>query len=66
MPTARKEQRFFKMSGSGNDFVVFSSAGAAQFEEPSAIRALSARGTGVGADGVVFLEKAGRCVTRAR
>jgi diaminopimelate epimerase len=66
MPTARKEQRFFKMSGSGNDFVVFSSAGAAQFEEPSAIRALSARGTGVGADGVVFLEKAGSGDVRMR
>jgi diaminopimelate epimerase len=58
MATVQSEHRFFKMTGSGNDFVVFSSAGGAEFEEASAIRALSARGTGVGADGVVFLEKA--------
>lgn len=50
-------RRFWKMSGSGNDFVVFDSRGTASepLEEPSTIRALSARGTGVGADGVVFV-----------
>jgi diaminopimelate epimerase len=53
-------QRFFKMSGSGNDFVVFAGSDEAtrEFETASAIRTLSARGTGVGADGVVFIEKA--------
>jgi len=45
------------MSGSGNDFVVFD----ARRDDPPAltdqdlVRALSAKGTGVGADGVVFL-----------
>jgi diaminopimelate epimerase len=56
-----KGQHFYKMTGSGNDFVVFDSTGgaAAHLENADTIRSLSARGTGVGADGVVFLEKAG-------
>jgi diaminopimelate epimerase len=47
------------MTGSGNDFVVFNAADGpvSEMENPEAIRILSARGTGVGADGVVFLEK---------
>lgn len=59
MPPRKEHQAFYKMTGSGNDFVVFDSTAsvAAQFENEEAIRALSARGTGVGADGVVFLEK---------
>jgi diaminopimelate epimerase len=61
-------QRFFKMSGSGNDFVVFAAAEDAQreFENPAAIRTLSARGTGIGADGVVFIEKAPKGDVRMR
>lgn len=57
-PTA---QKFYKMTGSGNDFVVFDSTdgAAAHLENADAIRALAARGTGVGADGVVFLERVG-------
>ena len=53
-------RRFWKMSGSGNDFVVFDSrsATAEPLERPEAIQALSARGTGVGADGVVFVAPA--------
>jgi diaminopimelate epimerase len=52
-------QRFYKMTGSGNDFVVFnaSDGAASELENAETIRMLSARGTGVGADGVVFLEK---------
>ena len=51
-------QPFFKMTGSGNDFVVFDSTGgkAAHLENAETVRSLSARGTGVGADGVVFVE----------
>ncbi|HEX2723180.1 MAG TPA: diaminopimelate epimerase [Gemmatimonadaceae bacterium] len=51
-------RRFYKMSGSGNDFVVFDSrdANARDLESVDTVKALSARGTGVGADGVVFLE----------
>ncbi|MEP7065118.1 MAG: diaminopimelate epimerase [Gemmatimonadota bacterium] len=53
---------FWKMSGSGNDFVVFDSrhfeSGDDAWERPEAIRALCARGTGVGADGVVFVTSA--------
>jgi diaminopimelate epimerase len=48
---------FYKMSGSGNDFVFFDlrDGPPGRLEEPDAIRAISARATGVGADGVVFL-----------
>jgi diaminopimelate epimerase len=56
-------RRFWKMSGSGNDFVVFDSRGAESngaWERPDAIQTLCAHGTGVGADGVVFLAEAGR------
>jgi diaminopimelate epimerase len=51
--------RFYKMTGSGNDFVVFAgdTAAAEPFENPRAIQTLAAHGTGVGSDGVVFLEK---------
>ena len=51
-------RRFYKMSGSGNDFVFFdaSDGDLSEVENAAAIRSLSARGTGVGADGVVFLK----------
>jgi len=52
------------MSGSGNDFVVFDvregGATSDPLERPEAIQTLAARGTGVGADGVVFVAKGGR------
>jgi diaminopimelate epimerase len=53
-------RRFWKMSGSGNDFVVIDSRATEKepLERPDAIQTLSARGTGVGADGVVFLAPA--------
>ncbi len=53
-------RRFWKMSGSGNDFVVFDARGSRTdpWERPDAFLALCARGTGVGADGVVFLADA--------
>jgi diaminopimelate epimerase len=61
-------QRFYKMTGSGNDFVVFDATGGVvrHLENAETIRSLSARGTGVGADGVVFLEKAGEGDARMR
>lgn len=54
-------RRFYKMTGSGNDFVVFDVGGeqAPELERPDIIRALCARGTGIGADGVVILGRAG-------
>lgn len=53
-------RQFYKMSGSGNDFVMFDARvePAGELERPEAIQAMSARGTGIGADGVVFLEPA--------
>lgn len=48
---------FFKMSGSGNDFVVVDGrlAGASAILDPQVVRRVCARRTGVGADGVVLL-----------
>lgn len=53
---------FFKMSGSGNDFVFFDtrSEPAGDLETAPVIDRLCARGTGIGADGVVFLGKSAR------
>lgn len=50
--------RFWKLSGSGNDFVFFHTADDLPdaLRTPAGIRAVAARGTGIGADGVVFLE----------
>ena len=61
-------QKFYKMTGSGNDFVVFdlTNGAAAHLENPDDIRSLAARGTGVGADGVVFLERVGQGDVRMR
>ena len=68
MPAFREGQTFFKMTGSGNDFVVFQTepGEVADLEDPGVIRRLSGRGTGVGADGVVFLERAGHGDIRMR
>ena len=66
MAKTQTGQHFFKMTGSGNDFVVFSNGRPGTFDDPATIRSLSARGTGVGADGVVFLEKAGEADVRMR
>lgn len=64
----RRGRAFVKMSGSGNDFVVFDARAepALSLAEESAIRALCARGTGVGADGVVFLEPSSVADVRVR
>jgi diaminopimelate epimerase len=68
MAPRQKGQHFYKMTGSGNDFVVFNSTegAAAHLENGETIRSLSARGTGVGADGVVFIEKASEGDVRMR
>jgi len=60
--------RFYKMTGSGNDFVVFDTTreSVSHLENVDSIKSLSARGTGIGADGVVFLEKAGQGDVRMR
>jgi len=68
MAARKVAQGFYKMTGSGNDFVVFDSTAnaASHLENAESIRSLSARGTGIGADGVVFLEKAGQGDVRMR
>jgi diaminopimelate epimerase len=56
MPAGRA---FYKMSGSGNDFVFFDLADgpAGELATAAGIQELCARGTGVGADGVVFFDR---------
>jgi len=50
-------REFFKLSGSGNDFVFVDARDVppGALERPEVVRSICARGTGVGADGVVFL-----------
>lgn len=52
-------REFYKMSGSGNDFVVVDARAEppGELANPPVIQAVCARGTGVGADGIVFLER---------
>jgi diaminopimelate epimerase len=61
-------REFYKMSGSGNDFVVFDTRteAAGDLAHPDRMRAICVRGTGVGADGVVFLEPSTRAHLRMR
>lgn len=51
---------FYKMSGSGNDFIFFDARSDSDavhaYANPEAVRRLCAAGTGIGADGVVFLQ----------
>lgn len=49
---------FYKMSGSGNDFVMVDARSEApgRLAEAAVVQRICARGTGVGADGIVFLE----------
>ena len=55
--TASAGLRFYKMTGSGNDFVVVDARDDPHDElrSPAVIQELSARGTGIGADGLVLL-----------
>jgi diaminopimelate epimerase len=57
--TVRLGREFFKLTGSGNDFLFFDTREdpPGQLLDPSRIRELCARGTGVGADGIVFVER---------
>jgi diaminopimelate epimerase len=50
---------FYKMSGSGNDFVMVDALTkpVGDLETASRVQAICARGVGIGADGIVFLEK---------
>ncbi|HUF26268.1 MAG TPA: diaminopimelate epimerase [Gemmatimonadaceae bacterium] len=58
---------FYKMSGSGNDFVVVADLDepGAVLELPAVVQSMCRRGTGIGADGVVLLRPAqGRAAFR--
>ena len=51
-------RRFYKLTGSGNDFVFVDvrAEPAGRLEDPKVVGQLCARGTGIGADGIVFVE----------
>lgn len=51
------EREFFKLTGSGNDFIFIDARNTppGRLAEPDVIARLCARGTGIGADGIVFL-----------
>ncbi|HET9424676.1 MAG TPA: diaminopimelate epimerase [Gemmatimonadaceae bacterium] len=55
-------REFVKMSGSGNDFVMVDARAKARGElgDPKVITRICAHGTGIGADGVVLLERSDR------
>src|SRR5438105_454988 len=57
MSTTMSGRAVVKMSGSGNDFVMVNALSdpPGQLESPDLVSAICARGTGVGADGIVFL-----------
>jgi diaminopimelate epimerase len=57
---------FFKMSGSGNDFVMVDARRepAGRLAEAAVVQRVCARGTGVGADGIVFLEPSEKAALR--
>jgi len=56
---AELPSRFVKMSGAGNDFVMFLGAPRGGAAEAEAIRRLCDRRTGIGADGVLFVWRDG-------
>ena len=57
----RFDRWFYKLTGSGNDFVFVDARvqPPGDLEKPDVVDALCARGTGVGADGIVFIEPPG-------
>jgi diaminopimelate epimerase len=63
IPTGRP---FYKMSGSGNDFVMVDARTdpPGRLAEPGVIQQICSRGTGVGADGIVFLEASNSAAIR--
>jgi diaminopimelate epimerase len=63
LPTGRT---FYKMSGSGNDFVMVDATvePPGPLADPGVIQAVCARATGIGADGIVFLERSQRAEYR--
>ena len=59
-------REFYKMSGSGNDFVFVDTRiqPPGSLESPEVIGAICNRGTGIGADGIVFLSQSDRADVR--
>ena len=54
---------FCKMSGSGNDFIIIDNRDGRwdPVKSPGFVRSVCTRKISVGADGLIFIEKSGRC-----
>ena len=62
-----KGQPFYKMSGSGNDFVMIdgrSEEVVDELREPAVVQKICARATGIGADGIVFVQPSNAAAVR--
>ena len=61
-----KGREFFKLSGSGNDFVFVDARAEppGPLATPEVIGSICQRGNGIGADGIVFLERSDRAAVR--
>lgn len=59
-------REFWKMSGSGNDFVFVDTreVPAGPLTSPEVVGAICSRGTGIGADGICFLEESDKATIR--
>ena len=59
-------REFFKMSGSGNDFVFVDTRleAAGSLTSPEVVSAICSKGTGIGADGICFVEDTERASIR--
>jgi diaminopimelate epimerase len=59
-------REFYKMSGSGNDFVFVDTrtSPAGSLAKPDVIGAICSRGTGIGSDGVCFIEASDKATIR--
>jgi diaminopimelate epimerase len=59
-------REFFKMTGSGNDFVFVDTRteAAGSLAQPEVVSAICSKGTGIGADGVVFIDRSAKADVR--
>ena len=58
--------RFVKMHGAGNDFAMFDDRSGAFPSDPRIIAAIAPRGTGIGCEGVILVQKSDRADFRMR
>ncbi len=57
LKSKKEKTKFWKYQSEGNDFIIFRDLNAKKFQNAKAIRTLCNRVSGVGADGIIFLNK---------